>query len=95
MYQFLNCSSSQLRNQQAYFIHGIRPEDIRRQLVPESMILGPPHTLLSRMGLFCTADTPTVIVPKCKITIVPDSYVESGHMVTDGSGLIGRYINTY
>lgn len=89
-YQFLNSSASQLRSQQAYFIHGIDPQDIHKQLVPQSMISGPPHTLLSRMGLFCTADTPTIRVPISNISIIPDTYVESGHIVTDGSGLIGR-----
>lgn len=89
-YRFLNASASQLRCQQAYFIHGIDPRDMHKQLVPESMLTGPPHILLSRMGLFCTADTPTIRVPISNITIIPDIKAESGHMVTDGSGLIGR-----
>ena len=59
-YSFALGSNSMIRDQSALFITG-SSEDVlrmRRDLIPRSAELG--VKLMSRLGLFCTADTPTL-----------------------------------
>ena len=100
MFYFLVCSSSQLRSKRAIFIH-IRDsdqsliqrkiQDMRFQLVGNCDIINDTK-FLSRLGLFCTSDQPTIEISQQETHSLPDKKAENGLLLTDGAGKIKRSV---
>jgi hypothetical protein len=88
-YEFLLCSASQLREQTGVFLEGTAADvrGIRNTLI--SADLGSIPKQLSRMGLFCTADSDTRVklISGDNILKEADAYTTAGkRILTDGSG---------
>eukprot|EP00961_Rhodomonas_salina_P037032 497928-Rhodomonas_salina.1 len=90
-FRFVCCSASQLREQNAIFTDG-DVNEIRTSLVPDYASKDAAKQM-SSLGLFCTADWPTIRIPAaCREPLLDIENVEEegGHCLTDGAGLLGR-----
>jgi RNA-dependent RNA polymerase len=91
-FHFLLSSSSQLREQTAVFFDGTLEEraQIRSSLVPnKAQFNGDLAKYISRMGLFCTADTDTgQVLSEANTIVEEDILTRAGKVLTDGAGRI-------
>jgi hypothetical protein len=89
-FRLLCFSASQLRSQRAYFVAEVDPDELRRSLVPASVMTGPAYSYASRLGLFCTADRFVLEYPLSQVRVLVDQESDSGHLYTDGAGWISE-----
>ena len=91
-FQFLCASASQIRDRKAFFVEVQTLDEIyslRKLIISNPESFNNPAKYLSRLGLFCTADRPTIDIPLCKVKCIDDERsLDDGSLVTDGSGFI-------
>eukprot|EP01036_Dinobryon_divergens_P031105 gene31105-40450_t len=91
-YKYLFSSASQLREGMGVFVAGDKAdvETIRRALIPDLASCGKgPAKVLSRLGLFCTADFDYFLLDIEDVEFnFPDLKTPKGELLTDGSGFI-------
>ena len=91
-YTYLFSSASQLREAMGVFVAGGKEdvETIRRTLIPDLTSCGKgPAKILSRLGLFCTADFDYSLLNIDDVEFnFPDIKTPKGELLTDGSGFI-------
>jgi RNA-dependent RNA polymerase len=98
-FHFLLCSASQMREQTAVFVitdskHVV--DDILNELVPNHSTIFKDHAKhMSRLGLFCTSDTPTCDILDDMHCVEEDSYTDTKKILTDGAGRISEYRLNY
>ena len=97
-FYFFVCSSSQLRSKRAIFIqlHDLNKDEInekiekmRNELIGKCDITNETK-FLSRLGLFCTTDTPTCEIQKRETECLEDLRADNNLLVTDGAGKMKR-----
>ena len=94
-FYFLVCSSSQLRSKRAVFIQieeelaADRIKEMRQLFIGETVIKNETK-FLSRLGLFCTSDHPTLEMREEETLCLRDIQAGNGLLVTDGAGKIRR-----
>ena len=91
-YMYLFSSASQLREAMGVFVAGSQADVamIRGTLIPDLSTCGKgPAKILSRLGLFCTADYDQTQLQNDSVEFdYPDLKTPSGELLTDGSGFI-------
>lgn len=91
-YHFLLSSASQLREQTAVFFDGSLEDVfmIRNFIIPNKSVFNDDVAkYISRLGLFCTADSDThVMLSKKNYLMEDDIYTKDGKILTDGAGRI-------
>ena len=91
---FLTGSGSQIRGQSATYIVGNKAlvERIWAEQMPayQTVLAENPSKFISRMGLFCTGDNPTVEVDEAKCKIEDDIRTcgDIPKLLTDGAGIV-------
>ena len=98
-FDFLLCSSSQLRVKHAIFIRMEDPrsavgiiKQIRFALIGNSEIYNE-SKYLSRLGLFLTSDYPSVYIKESDTLSLPDLFAANELMLTDGAGKIAKSLS--
>ena len=92
-FHFLCASASQIRDHKAFFVEVSCPSEVyslRKLIIEDPNMFKVPAQYLSRIGLFCTADRPTIEISRTEIGNIEDKKADDSSLVTDGSGLIKR-----
>ncbi|CAJ1341611.1 unnamed protein product [Effrenium voratum] len=88
-FRYLGCSASQLRQQSAMFVEAESIEEVRR-LRNAIVANGESFTSIakysSRLGLYFTADTPTLMIRPDEVSLGNDIAASNGSSFTDGAG---------
>ena len=93
--RLLVCSASQMREQTAVFVASDSQEEVERMhselIKNKEQFKGQMFKYMSRMGLFCTSESPVLdVVPGDWETIEDSLTADKTKVLTDGSGFIDR-----
>ena len=92
-FHFLCASASQIRDHKAFFVEVSCPSEVyslRKLIIEDPNKFTVAAQYLSRIGLFCTADRPTIEISRSDMGMINDVKADDSSLVTDGSGLIKR-----
>ena len=92
-FHFLCASASQIRDHKAFFVEvncASAVYSLRKLIIADPEAFTVPAKYLSRLGLFCSADRPTIDIPWKEVAQIGDVRAADNSLVTDGSGFIKR-----